>query len=92
MPRNDDLVVSFKGKVRSARRVHRSELMRKHRDRQRRGAIVIPIEIGPDLYGFLERYGDLTLRQADDREAIGRALRRLLHRALGALVREERQR
>ena len=57
-----------------------AERKRRYRDRLRRGAVVVPVEIGP-LDGEVLADYDLILRsEVEDRAAISRAFRRLLDR------------
>jgi hypothetical protein len=70
------------------RRRRRVEDTRRWRQRLRRGSIVLPIEVDGPLYDLMEHFG--ALRDGTrDREAVAIALKKLLRRALEALLREE---
>ncbi len=53
---------------------------RRYRDRLRRGAVVVPVEIEPLDGEALAGYGLLSWNEVEDRDAIRRAFRRLLDR------------
>ena len=59
------------------------------RERLQRGMAVYPVEIDGTTFDLMERYGALKDSKTGDREAVATALRKLLHRALEALLREE---
>ncbi len=53
---------------------------RRYRDRLRRGAVVVPVEIDPLDGEVLADYSLISLSEVEDRDAITRAFRRLLDR------------
>ena len=51
-----------------------AERVRRCRERQARGALVVASEATPELVAGLESIGAITRRQREDRQAIGQAL------------------
>lgn len=54
------------------------ERKRRHKNRNRRGALVVPVEVEPFDGEALRDKGLLSVNQVEDRDAIGRAILRLL--------------
>jgi hypothetical protein len=49
---------------------------------------VYPLEIDGTTFDLMEQLAGLKVGQMDDRQAVSKALGKLLHRALAALIRE----
>ena len=60
------------------------------RERLRRGACVLPVEADATTFDLMGRFGGLKDSKTGDREAVATALRKLLRRALEALLRGKR--
>ena len=58
------------------------------RARRKRGAAVYPVEVDGQIFDLMERFAGLPPGKIEDKQAVAVALGRLLHRALGALLRE----
>jgi hypothetical protein len=59
------------------------------RERLRRGACVLPVEVDGTTFDLMERFGGLKDSKTGDRQAVAIALGKVLRRALKALLREE---
>jgi hypothetical protein len=58
------------------------------RERQKRSAVVLPVEIDEEVYALMTRHGLLKPGRETDRRAVADALGKLLRLALGALRQE----
>ena len=72
----------------AAQRAQRVADVRAWRARQKRGAIVLPVEVDGELFNLMCRLRLLEPARETDRRATADALGKLLRRALGALKRE----
>jgi len=66
----------------------RADDVRRCRARQSRGAACYYVECDAETFDLLVRFEGLAPDKAHDRQAVARALGRLLRRALAALVRQ----
>ena len=76
----------------AAYRRRRADDMRRWRSRQRRGTALFMLEAGPHEYDLAIKFVGLKENQVGNKTAVSAALGRLLHRALVALLREEKRR
>jgi hypothetical protein len=72
----------------AAFRKRRAEDTLRCRTRQARGAACYYVECDAETFDLLVRFEGLDPDKANERQAVARALGRLLRRALGALLRE----
>jgi hypothetical protein len=58
------------------------------RERQKRSAVVLPVEVDAEVFDLMARLGLLVAADATNRRLVASALGKLLRRALAALRRE----
>jgi hypothetical protein len=67
----------------------RADDTRRWRERLANGKACYTVEVDGTTFDLMERFGGLSERKTNDRQAVATALGRLLRRALEALLREE---
>ena len=73
------------------RRRKHAAVQRASRRRLDRGEVLCTVAVEGSTYDLMSYFGELAPAKVDDKDAVNVALGRLLRRAIGALVREERK-